>query len=120
MQDLGYESHNCVRNLGSIWVFTSIFYVRLIVCLPLMIYASKKFCWIEKYCQKLKEQLFFGEAIIIYLGAYYQFLIGGYMNALFSLKGKSGEFMGTQSAFISLLVSAIVLPGFMIYVLCQK
>ena len=72
---------------------------------------------IRKYPQKLFEQLVFGEIIVISLEAYFEFLIGGYMNYLFSLDEQSGETVGIYSAYYSLGISVIILPAFMLYIL---
>ena len=83
MQDLGYESHNSIQLLGSLWVFTVIFYIRLFVLLPILKIISLKFQKCKPCAKKLYKTLIFGEIILISLEAYIEFLIAGYMNYLF-------------------------------------
>lgn len=61
-----------------------------------------------------------GEIILISLEAYFEFLIGGYINYLFYLDDQSGEYIGKYTAYYSLVISMVVLPAFMIFVMTQS
>ena len=41
MQDIGYESHNSIKILGSMFIFKMVFFLRLFVQLPIMWLYSK-------------------------------------------------------------------------------
>ena len=83
LQDLGYDTHNSVLILGSLWVFTALFFFRLFIILPLLNFMSRKFEWIAPYSKKLFHNLVWGEFILLAFEAYLEFLIGGYINVLF-------------------------------------
>ena len=93
--------------------------MRLLVLLPIIKMLSLFFKRLEKYSKKLFDQLLFNEIVIISLEAYYEFLIGGYMNILFSMDDKSGETIGTYSAYYAICVCVIILPGIMVFILLQ-
>jgi len=41
MKDLGYESHNSLRLLGSLFIFALLYYVRLLLLYPVVLSISK-------------------------------------------------------------------------------
>ena len=86
MQDLGYDSHNSVQILGSLWVFSVIFFVRLILYLPMIMTLSLCRKSLVSYKKDLKKRLVIGEWVSISLEAYFEFLIAGYLNILYNLK----------------------------------
>jgi len=116
---LGYDTHNSVQILGSLWVFSALFYLRLLILWPLIKMVSLYVKKLVPYSNKLLQELLFGEIILISLEAYFEFLIGGYMNTYFSLNVMSGERIGTYTGYYSLIIACLVMPAFMIYVLCQ-
>lgn len=85
MQDLGYDSHNSIQILGSLWIFSVLYFVRLIIYLPLITALSRCFTRLESYRLNLKKNLVIGEWVSISLEAYFEFLIAGYLNILYSL-----------------------------------
>jgi hypothetical protein len=79
MADLGYETHNSILNLGSIALFLSIYFFKIIALLSLWL--------IRKYTPKCKEnykslykQVFFAELIGLLLEAYFELLITSFLN----------------------------------------
>jgi len=91
MQDLGYDSHNSVQILGSLWILSVIFFVRLILYLPMIMALSLFFKKLVPYKKSLQKRLAMGEWVKISLEAYFEFLIAGYLNILYNLNEKSGE-----------------------------
>ena len=87
------------------------------ILLPTLMLASLHFKSLKKYSKKLFEQLIFKEIVIISLEAYYEFLVGGYMNFLYPLEDKSGEYIGRYSAYYSLSVCVVILPGLMVFIM---
>ena len=85
MQDLGYDSHNSIQILGSFWVFSVFYFMRLIFLLPLVSVLSRCFKKLVTYKQDLKQKLIIGEWVTISLEAYLEFLIAGYLNIQYSL-----------------------------------
>ena len=91
MQDLGYDSHNSVQILGSLWILSVIFFVRLVLYLPMIMALSLFFKKLVPYKKSLQKRLVMGEWVKISLEAYFEFLIAGYLNILYNLNEKSGE-----------------------------
>ena len=117
MQDLGYDSHNSIQILGSLWILSVFYFVRLLIYLPLIIVLSRCFKKLKSYRKNLQNRLIIGEWVLISLEAYFEFLIAGYLNISYSLKNRTGEITGYFTAFYSITVAAIILPSLMIYVL---
>jgi hypothetical protein len=91
MKDLGYESHNSLRLLGSLFIFAFLYYVRLLIFYPVVLSISKLWKVGVKYKQDLKHSLFFNEFIVLNLEAYMELLISGYINYMFPLGSTNGE-----------------------------
>jgi len=119
MQDLGYDSHNSVQILGSLWIFSVLFFVRLILYLPLIMMLSMVFKKLVPYKKSLKKKLIIGEWVSISLEAYFEFLIAGYLNILYNLHELSGESAGFYTSFYALGVAGLIMPAFMVYILYQ-
>ena len=80
MKDLGYNSNNSLRLLGSLFIFSMIYYVRLLIFYPFVLCFVKIFKVGKNYQKSLKEALIFNEIIVINLEAYIELLIAGYIN----------------------------------------
>jgi ABC-type sulfate transport system permease subunit len=91
MKDLGYESHNSLQLLGSLFIFAVLYYVRVIFFYPLVLIFNKLFKKGEVYLRSLRNQLFFSEIIIINLEAFLELLVAGYINYIFPLNSTDGE-----------------------------
>ena len=79
MVDLGYESHNAILNLGSVMIFIVIYILELFLYLGLKIY-NKVTGKAQKWINKLHKKLFFSEILTLFIEAYLEFLIAGYLN----------------------------------------
>ena len=105
--------------MGSLWVFSVLYFIRLIFLLPLVSVLSRCFKKLVTYKQSLEQKLIIGEWVTISLEAYLEFLIAGYLNIQYSLNNESGEKAGYFTSFYSLAAAVVILPGLMIYVLKQ-
>jgi hypothetical protein len=82
MEDLGYNTHNSIVNLGSIGIF-SFFYVckvlfYFLLLIPFILVTKNRRAL--KWAKTIKHQLFFSEFISITLEGYFEFLIAAYLN----------------------------------------
>ena len=91
MKDLGYESHNSLRLLGSLFIFAFLYYVRLLIFYPVVLSIAKLWKVGVKYERDLRHSLFFNEFIVLNLEAYMELLISGYINYMFPLGSTNGE-----------------------------
>jgi hypothetical protein len=94
MKDLGYESHNSLRLLGSMFIFAMFYYIKVFFLYPFLILTSRYFGVGRSLRASLKKSLFFNEIIVINLEAYLELLIAGYINLRFRLETTSGELFG--------------------------
>jgi hypothetical protein len=75
MQDLGYNSHNSLKILGSVVLYSLIYWILVffyLTFLKLLIYVTGKGKSFEKY---LRKSLFFGSIITMTLECYIQLII---------------------------------------------
>jgi len=82
MQDLGYEQHNAILNLGSLAIFSFFYYVKLVF----YFFILKPFVYLTNGIGKgmqrsMSESLFYSEILALSIEAYIEFLISGYLNS---------------------------------------
>lgn len=115
MKDLGYESHNAISNLGSVFVFGVLYLFQVIIFWFITLFGFKKF---EKLRTYLNNKLFYGAILTIVLDAYLEFLISGVLNTKWPVDTKSGEIMGNVVGYISIFLTCLLMPCLFIWLLC--
>ena len=63
MQDLGYESHNSLRILGSLIIYAFVYFLKALVFYPVVLSISKLWKVGKRYERNLRAELFFSELI---------------------------------------------------------
>lgn len=119
MQDLGYDSHNSLRLLGSLFIMNVVYYARVIILYPFILCVVKLFKIGEDYRMKLKSQIFFNEIIILNIEAYLELLIAAFINYNFSLNTTDGEIFGTIVSYHAIVICMVVMPAISIWVVAQ-
>lgn len=118
MQELGYENHSCLTNLGSLAVLISAYYIRLIIFATIVkIFVKMGKC--KGFHDRLKKQLFFNEIIMISLGAYFELFISGYLNYLEPLYTYNGDIISNIFSYYSLSMTIIILPSIFLFMLTR-
>ena len=115
MEDLGYETHNAILNLGSLFIFGSLYILKVI-----LYFIAKVFCFITgvqiKGLDKFGQRLFFNEVLAIVLEAYIEWIISGYLNYVSQDFSVDGERIGVILGYVCLAVVILVIPLVLIYV----
>jgi len=115
MQDLGYDSHNSVLNLGTIAVFSFIYYVRVLFYFlgvkPFVYFTNRG----KAYMKSFGESLFFGELLFLAMEAYLEFLISGYLNLSEPLSTTSGETVAVALGAYAIILTLVVVPILFVY-----
>ena len=82
MRDIGYESHSCVKNLGSLSIFTALYFAK--VAIIAVLWIPKRFTHAGSWPKYIKiynffaQTAFFSDILAILIDAYFEFLIAGY------------------------------------------
>mmetsp|Transcript_27117 Transcript_27117/g.41271 ORF Transcript_27117/g.41271 Transcript_27117/m.41271 type:complete len:244 (-) Transcript_27117:1254-1985(-) len=90
MEDLGYETHNAILNLGSLAIFTFFYFCELAIVGALLLrkwLIGRSPAWLDS----MKQRLIFGDLLAILLDAYFEFLISGYLQLREPLDTTGGE-----------------------------
>lgn len=118
MKDLGYRTHNSMLNLGSLFIFTILYLIK-VAFLPLLALVVTISGRGRKYYQTLKQQLFFKEIIILLVEGCMEFLISGYLNILEPIHGSEflGESLSLYIGWYSMVKIMIILPCMLLYVM---
>ena len=120
MEELGYDSHNSVLNLGTIAVFSFLYYLRVLyyflIVKPYVHFTGRG----KIYMNRLAESLFFGELLFLAMEAYLEFLISGYLNLSEPLSSTSGEVVATCLGMYSILLTLVVIPVLFYYTVFSK
>ena len=112
---MGYETHNSLLNLGSIFIFGCIYALRILIFLALKLVSKiskKKF----KYTKKLKDQLFWSEGLSIFLETFFELVISGYFSTTARIVTSNGEIIGYIVGIGCLVIALVLLPLLLIYV----
>ena len=120
MKDLGYETHNSMSLLGSLFIFTVIYFMRVMLFYPvvkLFVKITKKG---EQYCNQLRDTLFYGEIITISIEAYIELLIAGYLNYKYQLNSTGGEIFAVWVSYYCLFMCLVIMPILSIYILTRE
>ena len=119
MQNLGYESHNSLLILGSLWIFVAIYIAQV---LTVLIYKALKFVLKNKISSKRMDKLsdivFFQAILGLIIEGYFEFLISGYMNMVSradTLEALDGEVIGKFVSMVSIAISLGVFPIVLVY-----
>jgi hypothetical protein len=120
MKDLGYDSHNSLRLLGSQFIFAIFYYVRLLIFFPVVLCIAKLFNVGNKYAKQLRHQLLFNEILMINLEAYLELLISAYVNYLFPLYTTDGERAAMHVSYYAFIVCIFIMPSVSVWVLIQN
>ena len=82
MRDIGYESHSSIKNLGSLTIFTALYFAKIGIIGVMWIFKRFSKMGQKPRFLKIYNQLclnaFFYEILAILLDAYFEFLISGY------------------------------------------
>ena len=110
MRDLGYENHNSILILGSIWIFALVYFIKVCAYLFLKLVRKNnkkyKFPWLEK----LSQGMFFNEILELIVDAYMEWLIAGKLNYDLTSTRYGGDIAGNFSTFLALLLCLVFFP----------
>ena len=114
MQNLGYETHNSILNLGSMWIFAILYFFKVGVYYTLKTirrFTKYKFGWLEK----AGYGLFFHELMSLTFDGYMEWLIAGYLNLKAPITTFGGDIAGNITSFMCLAFCLVMIPGVLIY-----
>ena len=118
MEDLGYETHNEMLNLGSISIFMAYYFFKMMVYgfLCLLSRFSDKADRVKRF---VRDGLFFNSVLSLLLEANFELLISGYLQLRAPLKSVSGEITSIGYGWLTVMLIALFLPVAQVYVLVQ-
>lgn len=120
MEDLGYDSHNSILNLGSLAIFTVIYFIKVaflfIVLKPFNYFTGRG----TSLLTSLQESLFYGEIIFLTLESYFEFLIAGILNIQEPLSTENGEIVSNFISWYSVTVTLVVIPLVCVFLLTRS
>jgi hypothetical protein len=124
MQDLGYETNSLIRNVGSIFIFVCIFFVKVLIWYPLAKICCRCKCKALKKCRQypknLYRELFYNMIITIILESYITITISSAINLRFPSNETWGEVIGASLGAILSILNAFVIPIFLVYMFCHS
>lgn len=118
METLGYETNNSLMNLGSLAIFSLLYYVRLFILL--FVWMLSRIPFFKRYFDKLYKDLIFTEILAISTEGYFEFLISGIMNVSNPLTTTDGEIVSLGYGYYSCFLSLGLVPISLFYVFWHK
>ena len=126
MQDLGYGSHSSILNLGSIALFSFVYYLRVafyffVLTPAAYLIPTKKYKYkVIRLQRRMKKTLFFSEILTLSMEAYIEFLIAGYLNLKVQLVSTSGELASVAVGYYAVILCLVVIPLCFIHLFRQS
>ena len=119
MQDIGYDTHNSIPLLGSVFIFTVLYFLIAFVLLSWML-VVKMFALVtgygDEFIRYLQGMIRFRVILVIGLESYIPMLISGYANYNLNLDSTLGEKIGYYTSVYCLLFAIIIIHVTLIYV----
>ena len=119
MKDLGYETHNSMQLLGSLFIFSMLWFIRALLFYPvvkLFVCVTKKG---QEYSNGLRDTIFYGEIIVISIESYIELLIAGYLNIKYQLDSTGGENFAVYVSYYCIIMCLVIMPLLSIYILTR-
>jgi len=121
LEEMGFETHNVILNMGSLYVY----FMLLLLALSVMgvlklfkIYFPGDMKYIKPY-RKLKKIIFWGSFIILFMEGYLEIFISGYLNLLTRISYTKSDKFSYVISYTVLFVQIVILPGAFIYMLTR-
>ena len=117
MEDLGYESHNSVLILGSLWIFAIFYFIRAGIYIFFWILWKYKIRGYKVFykIRKWRKTLFYSEILSISLDGYIEWLIAGTMNLKRPITSHGGDLAGNFTSIMCIAICLFAIPLTLIY-----
>lgn len=82
LEEMGYETHSFLHNIGSIFVYLMFNIMASAACVGFKLYLTRKpkNPLAQRYYTKLKRVVMFNSFILLFIEGYLEFLISSYLN----------------------------------------
>ena len=119
IQNIGYESHNFIQNVGSMYLFLAIYFLKLFILFIAKLWSLYKGKQ-SKFYKKLFKQVIFSDLVVLFLEGYMEFCIAVFIRvqsgkALFSDENLPAETFSNVTCCICIFAIVICLPCLLIY-----
>ena len=109
LENLGYETHNSILNLGSTFLFFCCYLIAFIL-MSLLRVCKKKNPKIENAYSYLKNKLVWSFVIQLFISSYMEVLIGAYLNIRAPIITYHGDVAGLIFGYFSIATALVILP----------
>ena len=111
MREIGYESYNCILNLGSIYIFGLLYIIMLVLFVTFSLIKFLSLGYFKfKFLYSWQNNLFFSFLLELLFEGYIEILITSFLNISVSLDSKDGEKWGFVSAIVLVIVCMLIIP----------
>ena len=123
MQEIGYENHNFIQNVGSLYLFIAIYIFKLIILGILKLWSMFIGKQTEAY-KSLFKQVIFSDLLILFLEGYMELCIAGFIRyhcvkPLFS-DNLPAEIFSDTMCVICISMIVLIIPCFLVYTVTRK
>ena len=116
LEELGYETHNSISNLGSIFTYFAIFVVGTVFMSVLKL-TGLKIKRIKKLYRFLKDMLIFNGFILLFMEGCMEVVISAYVNLSSNLLYTWSDKFSYYFSYVALAINLILLPLGLIFVM---
>ena len=115
MENIGYQSHNTILNLSTLYFVLMFYLVKLILLAAL----HSMRCRSNKVYKRLNQSLVWSEFLKISIEGFMELYITGYLEYSYPLDTSAGEVKARIVGWVCLVQSLVVFPSILIWVALQ-
>ena len=116
MENIGYETHNTILNLSTLY-FVMWFYLVKVMIFGILHVSNKRN---NRLYMQLRSTLFWGEILTIMMEGFMELYISGYLEYQYPLSTLNGEKQARVIGYLCLFLSLVLLPSLLSWVLYQN
>ena len=116
MENIGYETHNTILNLSTLYFVIMLYIIKLLIFGITHISKQRQ----NKVYRTMKDNLIWSELLTISIEGFMELYISGYLEYSYPLDTKSGEVKAKFFGNICLVHSLFIFPSILIWVQIQE
>ena len=112
MENIGYDTHNTILNLSSLYFVLMFYLLKIVVFATLYLTRHRS----NKVYLALRKTLFWEELLTLSIEGFMELYISGYLEYSYPLDTQPGEVKAKIIGYLCLVQSLIVFPSLLIWV----
>ena len=121
LEEMGYDTHNSLLNLGSLFLYMCLFSSGLAIMAVLKILKTICPCifTIRQLYRKLKKKIFWNGPLITFVTGFLEIILSCYLNLKSTVFITNDDYFSFYISFVLLFIELCIIPAAFIYMLTR-